>query len=64
MPVSKTLTQLESVWWIQLTLNSVEETKVVLTLPIEKRLGALTHALTLVWNPYPVSVLSIANITS
>jgi hypothetical protein len=48
MPVFSTLTQLESVQSIQLTLNTVEETKVILTWPINKRLGALTHALTLV----------------
>ena len=54
-----TLTQLESVQAIQLTLNTVEETKVILTWPINKRLGALTHALTLVWNPDPVLILSV-----
>ena len=48
MPIFNTLTQLGSIQSIQLTLNNVEETKVILTWSINKRLGALTHALTLV----------------
>ena len=64
MPVFNTLTRLESVQSIQLTLNTVEETKVILTWPINKRLGALTYVLTFVWNPDPVPILSIVNVTS
>ena len=64
MPGFNPLTQLENVWSIQLTLNTVEETKVILTWPINKRLGALTHALTFVWNSDPVPILSIAIISS
>ena len=54
MPGFNTLTQLESVQSIQLTLNTIEETKVILTWPINKRLGTLIHVLTIVWNPDPV----------
>ena len=64
MPVFSTLTQLESVQSIQLTLNTVEEAKVILTWPINKRLGALTHALTLVQKSKSCPILSTANVTS
>lgn len=59
-----TLAKLESIQSIWLTLNTVEETKVILTWPINKRLGVLIHALTFVQNLDPVSILSIANGTS
>jgi hypothetical protein len=45
MPVFNTLAQVERVESIQLTLNTVEGTKVIFTWPINKRLGALTHVL-------------------
>ena len=35
-----TLTQLESIQSIQLTLNTVEETKIILTSPVDQRLEA------------------------
>ena len=59
MPDFNTLTQLETVQSIQLTLSTIEETKVILTWPMNKRLGALTHTLTLVRNPEPVIVLNL-----
>ena len=64
MPGFNTLTQLESVQSIQLTLNTVEETKVILTWPINNRFVALTHALRFVQNPDPAPTLSIFKVTS
>ena len=64
MPGFNTLTQLESVQSIQLTLNTVEETKVILTQPINKRLGALAYALTRVPSADPAPILFLASVTS
>ena len=51
-----TLTELECVQSIKLTLNTVEEKKGILTWPINKISGDLTQALTFLWklDPDPI----------
>lgn len=64
MPDFSTSTQLESLQSVQLTLNSIEETKVILTWTINKILGVLIHALAFVQNPDPIPILSTVNTIS